>query len=79
MRILGQVDYKAIRDDPKIIAGYSDLTALHLAIARHSRVITFHSPMLQSSLDREDGEYAYSWASFWRGLERRRVRRGRGG
>jgi muramoyltetrapeptide carboxypeptidase len=66
MRILQQVDYKAIRDDPKIITGYSDLTALHLAIARHSRVITFHSPMPQSSLYRDDGDHAYSSSSFWR-------------
>ncbi len=66
MRILDQVDYKAIRDDPKIITGYSDLTALHLAIARHSRVISFHSPMPQSSLYRDDGDYAYASSSFWR-------------
>ncbi len=66
MRILTQVDYKALRDDPKIITGYSDLTALHMAIARHSRVITFHSPMPQSTLYRDDGEYAYAWSSFWK-------------
>ena len=66
MRILARVDYRAIRDDPKIITGYSDLTALHLAVARHSRVITFHSPMPQSSLYRDDGDHAYAWSSFWR-------------
>jgi muramoyltetrapeptide carboxypeptidase len=66
MRILERVDYGAIRDDPKIITGYSDLTALHLAIARYSRVITFHSPMPQSSLDRDDGDHAYASSSFWR-------------
>jgi muramoyltetrapeptide carboxypeptidase len=66
MRILERVDYKAIRADPKIITGYSDLTALHMAIARHSRVITFHSPMPQSSLYRDDGDYAYASSSFWR-------------
>ncbi len=68
MRILDRVDYKAIRDDPKIIGGYSDLTALHLAIARHSRVITLHSPMLQSSLHRDDGDYSYATSSFWRAV-----------
>jgi muramoyltetrapeptide carboxypeptidase len=57
MRILERVDYKAIR---------ADLTALHMAIARHSRVITFHSPMPQSSLYRDDGDYAYASSSFWR-------------
>jgi muramoyltetrapeptide carboxypeptidase len=66
MRILDQVDYKALGDDPKIITGYSDLTALHMAIARHSRVITFHSPMPQSALSRDDGDYGYAWSSFWK-------------
>jgi muramoyltetrapeptide carboxypeptidase len=64
MRILEKVDYPAIRNDPKIITGYSDLTALHLAIARHSRVITFHSPMPQSSLYTVDGDHAYASTSF---------------
>jgi muramoyltetrapeptide carboxypeptidase len=66
MRLLEQVDYKALRDDPKIVTGYSDLTALHLAIARHSRVVTFHSPMPQSALFRDDGDFAYAWSSFWK-------------
>jgi muramoyltetrapeptide carboxypeptidase len=66
MRILARVDYAAIRDDPKIITGYSDLTALHLAIARHSKVITFHSPMPQSSLYRDDGDHAYASTGFWK-------------
>jgi muramoyltetrapeptide carboxypeptidase len=66
MRILERLDYQAIRDDPKLITGYSDLTALHLAVARRSRVITLHSPMPQSSLYRDDGDHGYSWSSFWR-------------
>jgi muramoyltetrapeptide carboxypeptidase len=66
MRILSRLDYEAIRNDPKIITGYSDLTALHMAIARHSRVITFHSPMPQNSLYRDDGDHAYASSNFWR-------------
>ncbi|MHC5540937.1 S66 peptidase family protein [Singulisphaera rosea] len=66
MRILDRVDYEAIRKDPKIITGYSDLTALHLAVARRSRVITFHSPMPESALYRVDGEYAYASSVFWK-------------
>lgn len=44
-RILDRVDYDALRRDPKVIIGYSDLTALHLACARQARMITFHAPM----------------------------------
>jgi muramoyltetrapeptide carboxypeptidase len=65
-RILDRIDYAALRKDPKILIGYSDLTALHLAIARKARVITFHSPMPQSSLYRSDGDHAYAASQFWR-------------
>lgn len=44
-RILDRLDYAALRADPPVVLGYSDLTALHLAIARKARVVTFHSPM----------------------------------
>jgi muramoyltetrapeptide carboxypeptidase len=65
-RILDRIDYAALRKDPKIVIGFSDITALHLAVAAKARVITFHSPMPQSSLWREDGDFAFAASSFWR-------------
>lgn len=66
-RILDRIDYAALRKDPKIIAGYSDLTALHLAVARHSQVVTFHSPMAMRDLWREaEPKYAFPARSFRR-------------
>jgi muramoyltetrapeptide carboxypeptidase len=67
-RILDRIDYAALRKNPKIITGYSDLTALHLAVARKARLITFHSPMPEFDLRRTDGEYEYAARSFWRTL-----------
>lgn len=61
-RIIDRIDYAALRRDPKIITGYSDLTALHLAIARQVRLVTFHSPMPMSSLERLDTP-AYRFAA----------------
>jgi len=46
MRILEQVDYAAIRENPRPIVGFSDVTALHQAIAVRSGVAGFHGPML---------------------------------
>ena len=69
MRILDRIDYQALKNDPKIVTGYSDLTALHLAIAGHSGVITFHSPMPQSALFRDDEAHAYAWTSFWKMIQ----------
>jgi muramoyltetrapeptide carboxypeptidase len=68
-RILDRIDYASLRSDPKIITGYSDLTALHLAIARKSRVISFHSPMPMSNLAQGHlPEHVYSQRSFERML-----------
>ncbi len=68
-RILDRIDYEALRRDPKVIAGYSDLTALHLAAARHARVVTFHSPMAMRDLWREnEAAFAFPCKSFKRAV-----------
>jgi len=68
-RILDRLDYAALRADPKVITGYSDLTALHLAVARHARVVTFHSPMPMRDLWQGDkAEFAFAAASFRRAV-----------
>src|ERR1700730_414559 len=46
MRILDRVDYEAIRRNPRPIVGFSDLTALHQAVAIRSSVGCFHGPMV---------------------------------
>ncbi len=46
MRILDDVDYDAIRNNPRPIIGFSDVTALHQAVARRAEVASFHGPML---------------------------------
>jgi muramoyltetrapeptide carboxypeptidase len=46
MRILEAVDYDAIRDNPRPIVGFSDITALHQAIAVRTGIAGFHGPML---------------------------------
>lgn len=34
-RIAGQLDFEAVRADPKPLVGFSDITALHLSLLRH--------------------------------------------
>ena len=45
MRILDHIDYDALRADPKVVMGFSDMTALLNAISRRSNIITFHGPV----------------------------------
>lgn len=44
-RLLDLLDYDLIQQNPKILAGFSDVTALLLAIYAKTKLITFHSPM----------------------------------
>jgi muramoyltetrapeptide carboxypeptidase len=47
--LLKHLDFDLIRKHPKILLGYSDITALHLAIHRHAGVVTFHGPVASST------------------------------
>ncbi len=47
--ILASIDYALIRANPKVLLGYSDITALHLAIHRHAGLVTFHGPVASST------------------------------
>lgn len=45
MRILDQLDYEMIARHPKIFMGFSDITALHIALLNRCDLATFHGPM----------------------------------
>jgi muramoyltetrapeptide carboxypeptidase len=44
-RILPLLDYGALRADPKVLLGYSDITALHMAVHAMTGLVTFHGPV----------------------------------
>ena len=44
-RLLPALDYALMRRKPKALIGYSDITALHMAIQRHVGLVTFHGPV----------------------------------
>lgn len=44
-QLLDRIDYDLIRKNPKIFLGYSDITAMHLAITKRAGLITFHGPV----------------------------------
>jgi len=47
--LLPGIRYDLIRQHPKILIGYSDITALHLAIHRMTGLVTFHGPVAPST------------------------------
>jgi len=64
-RLLGRLDYGLIRRNPKILVGYSDLTALQLAVFRQTGLVTFSGP---TAIELGRGLDAYTEENFWRSL-----------
>jgi muramoyltetrapeptide carboxypeptidase len=63
-RILRDIDYRALSRGPKIISGFSDITALQLAIFRKCRLVTFSGPM--PAVEFWKNPDAYTEENFWR-------------
>ena len=63
-RLLHLVNYGAIRSNPKIIVGYSDLTALQLAVYRKTGLVTFSGPMV--GVEMWNSMDPFTEEHFWR-------------
>lgn len=57
-RLLPMLDWEAIKSNPKIIIGYSDVTALLLAIHQKTGLVTFHGPTAVSFFE---SPYTYEY------------------
>ena len=51
-RLLPLLDYGAVRRNPKVLLGYSDITALHNALLAQAGLVTFHGPIGSGSWNR---------------------------
>ncbi|MBK6750101.1 MAG: LD-carboxypeptidase [Acidobacteria bacterium] len=49
-RLLPEINYSFIKRNPKVLIGYSDITALHMAISQQTGLVTFHGPVATSEL-----------------------------
>lgn len=47
LRLVDKIDYKLIKNNPKIFCGYSDITVLNTMFLINSGLITFSGPMIQ--------------------------------
>lgn len=45
IRIVDKIDYDIIKENPKIFAGFSDITTLLIAINEKTGLVTYHAPM----------------------------------
>ncbi|MGK2961800.1 MAG: S66 peptidase family protein [Gemmatimonadaceae bacterium] len=50
MRLLVDIDFGALRENPRAVIGFSDITALHAAIHRECGIVTYHGPTARGEL-----------------------------
>lgn len=65
-RILDAIDYKSIRRHPKILVGYSDITAIQLALFKKAELVTFSGPMV--AVEMGNGIDPFTESNFWKML-----------
>lgn len=70
-RLLENIDYSAIaarlRDDPLVICGHSDFSAVQLQLLATENVITFCGPMLAGNFGAPEMN-AFTWDHFWQAI-----------
>jgi len=66
-RILDMLDYSLAAEHPKLLAGYSDITALHIAYGQKSGLVTVHAPMPSTEWI-QDGYDEFTKRGLWRAL-----------
>lgn len=59
-QLLPLLDYDLIRAHPKVFQGYSDITVLHWALAKHAGLSTFYGPALVPELGEFPEVLAYT-------------------
>lgn len=63
-RLLDKIDYRLIRNNPKIFVGYSDINALQMAFYTKCGLITFAGPMV--AVDFHEEVSPFTEEVFWR-------------
>jgi muramoyltetrapeptide carboxypeptidase len=64
-RLLDRIDFDLVRRHPKVLIGFSDITALHIAIHQRTDLVTFHGPNLQDGFGGQDEPPPANEAALW--------------
>jgi len=65
--LLPHLDLSLIRSNPKIFAGYSDITSLLTCIHNATGLVAFHAPMLAKDFAKTGGVDEHSWKAALEG------------
>ncbi len=70
-RLLDRIDYQSFARNPKWVTGFSDITALHVALFQMTGVITMHGPAFGYSFGGESLANDFVVNDFWDMVEGR--------
>jgi muramoyltetrapeptide carboxypeptidase len=59
-QILPYIDYALIAKNPKILVGYSDITALQVALFNATGLVTFYGPMVATDFGKGSTHYTFN-------------------
>lgn len=68
MRMLPHVDFDRL-SEPRLVTGFSDITAIHLALLSECGWASFHSPNMMDGFGQGEGHKASTRSWFWSMLE----------
>ena len=60
-RLLPFIDFSVIKRNPKILVGYSDITALQLATLAKAGLVTFYGPMVTTDMGHTWSRFSERW------------------
>ena len=69
LKLIDKIDWNIVKNNPKIFAGYSDITILLAMIYKKTGLITFHAPMASGDFGAENEIENYTADSFFSTLK----------
>lgn len=63
-QLLKYIDWKIIKNNPKIFVGYSDISVLHYAINSMANLQTYYGPCIMTQFGENPRIFDYTWDSF---------------
>ena len=67
-RLLDRLDFEVVAAHPKVFVGFSDTTALNLALYARCRLVSFSGAVSDLDLAREEGPEELTESSLWRAV-----------
>ena len=66
IRLINQINYDIIRQNPKVFCGFSDVTALSIMFLKRAGLVTYSAPMINGDFGNDISDF--TWENFKRAV-----------